>query len=88
MSELVKKSSADFIRLSVRKVSCAFLAGLMKMSMGGSSDSASDSVPGTSGVIHSLCVKLSVMASLCSLARLLKALTFSSIGTLTSNPVF
>ena len=89
MSELVKKSTADFIRLSARELSSAFLDGLMKMSMGGSSAASvvTASASTTSGVIHSLCVKLSVMTSLCSFARLLKALTFSSRGALASNPV-
>ena len=89
MSEFVKKSTADLIRLLAREVSSAFLAGLMKMSIGGRSAvaTAADSAPATSGLIHSLSVKLSVMALLCSLVRLLKTLTFSSMGELASNLV-
>ena len=89
MSELVKKSTADFIRPSARELSSAFLSGLMKMSMGGSSASAADtsSASATSGVIHCLWVKPFWMSSLCLLATLLKASTSSSIGALASNPV-
>ena len=90
MSELVKKSTADFIRPSAREASSAFLAGLMKTSMGGSSaPSAASTASATSasGVIHSLWVKPFWMDSLCLLATLLKASTTSSIGALASNPV-
>ena len=66
MSQLVKKSAADFIRPSAREFSSAFLAGLTKMSMGGSSAAAAvlASVPATTWMIHSLLVKPSRMASL------------------------
>jgi hypothetical protein len=90
MSELVKKSTADFIRPSARELSSAFLDGLMKMSMAGSSASApgwTDDDSATTGAIHSLWVKLSLMASLWLLAKLLKALITSSIGALASNSV-
>ena len=89
MSELVKKSTADCIMPSARELSSAFLAGLMKMSIGGRSAvaTAADSAPATFGLIHSLSVKLSVMALLCSLVRLLKTLTFSSMGLFASNLV-
>ena len=62
MSELVKKSTADFIRPSAREVSSAFLDGLTKMSMGGRSVDAAPVTWSTIGVIHSLCVKPSLMA--------------------------
>ena len=90
MSELVKKSTADFIRPSAKELSSAFLAGLMKISMGGSSasdDISTASATSASGVIHFLWVKPFWMDSLCLLATLLKASTTSSIGALASNPV-
>ena len=92
MLELVKKSAADFIRLSVREVSSAFRDGLIKMSIGARSSAAAatDDSCSTSpalGVIHSLRVKPSVMTLLCLLAIVLKALTFSSIEALTIYPV-
>ena len=88
MSELVKKSTADFIRPSARELSSVCLAGLMKMSNGGrSAPAATSSASATSGVIHSLWSKPFWMSLLCLLATLLKASTTSSIGALASNPV-
>ena len=85
MSELVKKSTADFIRTSVRAVSSDFLAGLTKMSIEGGS--AAGVVVSTTGGIHSLCVKPFWIASFCLLARVSKAATLSSIVALASYPV-
>ena len=87
MSDLLKKSTADFINPSDRAVSSAFRAGLTKMSMGGGSVASGCGASGTAGRMHSLLVKLSVMASLCSLAMVLKAFSTSSLDALPSNPV-
>ena len=87
MSELVKNSAADFTSLSDREISSAFLAGLTKMSIGGGSFAAAGAASATTGAIHSLLVKLFVMASLCLLAKVLKALTTSSIGAPVPNSV-
>ena len=69
MSELVKNSADDFIRVSARKNSSAFLDGLTKMSTGGATCAAAAAVSDTPVLIHSLSLMISLMMSLCSLAR-------------------
>ena len=69
MSELVKNSADDFIRVSARKNSSAFLDGLTKMSTGGATCAAAAAASDTPVLIHSLSLMISLMMSLCSLAR-------------------